>query len=110
MRVPIPRAPDILTPWRAQILATLAEAGIAADVGPKRPASTTNLEGRFVRIMCLGGAWDARVEAYLAKRRPVELHRPGHPVLLVSVITVPFGQGADSPTCSQRRPSTVHSS
>lgn len=60
MRVPIPRAPDILTPWRAQILAALAEAGIAADVGPKRPASTTNLEGRFVRIMCLGGAWDAR--------------------------------------------------
>ena len=64
MRVPIPLAPDLLSLWRARILADLAEAGIVADVGPKRPADTANLGGRFVRIMCLGGPWRARALWY----------------------------------------------
>lgn len=59
-RMPIPRAPDILSPWRAAILAALTAAGVAADVGTKRPADIENLTGRFVRIMCLGGPWRAR--------------------------------------------------
>jgi len=60
VRVPIPLAPDLLTLWRERILADLDEAGIVADVGPKRPADVANLAGRFVRIMCLGGPWRAR--------------------------------------------------
>ncbi len=62
--VPVPLAPDILTPWRAKILADLAAAGVTADVGPKRPANVANLTGRFVRIMCLGGPWRARALWY----------------------------------------------
>ena len=64
MRVPIPRAPDVLTPWRSRILQDLATEGITAEVGPKRPAKVTNYEGRFVRIMCLGGPWRARALWY----------------------------------------------
>lgn len=64
MRLPIPTAPDLLVPWRERILADLAAAGISAAVGPKRPASTTNLDGLFVRIMCLGGPWRARALWY----------------------------------------------
>ena len=64
MRIPIPLAPDLLTPWRARIIADLADAGIVADVGPKRPADVANLAGHFVRIMCLGGPWRARALWY----------------------------------------------
>lgn len=60
MRMPIPLAPDLLTPWRARILTDLATEGLVADVGPKRPANVTNLQGSFVRIMCLGGQWRNR--------------------------------------------------
>lgn len=56
---PIPTPPDILSVWRAQLLAALAELGWKVDVGPKRPADTVNLHGEFVRVMCLGGPWDA---------------------------------------------------
>lgn len=55
MRIPVP--PEILTPWRTKILASLAAYGIAADVGPKRPADVVNMGRPFVRIMCLGGPW-----------------------------------------------------
>jgi hypothetical protein len=64
MRIPIPRAPDLLALWRTRILDDLAEEGIAADVGPKRPASVAGLQGRFVRIMCLGGPWRRRALWY----------------------------------------------
>lgn len=55
MRLPVP--PDILSPWRVKILASLAAHGLAADVGPKRPADVVGLSRPFVRIMCLGGPW-----------------------------------------------------
>lgn len=54
----IPKPPDILSPWRTRILESLAAHGLAADVGPKRPADVVNLSKPFVRIMCLGGPWD----------------------------------------------------
>ena len=60
MRTPIPTTPDILSPWRAALLAAFAEADLTVAVGPKRPADTVNLDGRFVRIMCLGGRWSHR--------------------------------------------------
>lgn len=64
MRVPVPLAPDILTPWRTKLLADLDAEGITATVGPKRPADLANYEGNFVRIMCLGGPWRARALWY----------------------------------------------
>lgn len=60
MRFPAPTPPDLLAPWRTRILAALEAVGIQASVGPRRPASTVNLEGNFVRIMCLGGPWRAK--------------------------------------------------
>lgn len=60
MYAPLLPAPNILTLWRRELNAALDAAGIDAAVGPKRPADTTNLQGNFVRIMCLGGPWRYR--------------------------------------------------
>lgn len=60
MYAPLLPAPDILSVWRRELLAALQVAGIDASVGPKRPAETQNLQGLFVRIMCLGGPWRYR--------------------------------------------------
>lgn len=64
MRVPLPLAPDLLTPWRQRIQQDLEQAGISTSVGPKRPSEVENREGCFVRIMCLGGPWRARALWY----------------------------------------------
>ena len=60
MRAPIALTPDLLGHWRTKLLAALAEAEVVADVGPKRPHDVTNLDRRFVRIMCAGGPWRFR--------------------------------------------------
>lgn len=60
MRSPLPPSPDILGIWRAQLLPALADAGIDAAVGVKRPSADVNKSGLFVRIMCLGGPWRYR--------------------------------------------------
>lgn len=64
MRTPLPETPDILTPWRAALLAEFATRGMDVAVGPKRPADTVNLDGLYVRIMCLGGPWRYRALWY----------------------------------------------
>ncbi len=60
MRSPLPPSPDLLGIWRQRLLAALADAGLDATVGSKRPSSETNRNGLFVRIMCLGGTWRYR--------------------------------------------------
>jgi len=64
MRTPLPTTPDILTVWRQQLLSSFDAVGLDVEVGPKRPASTQNLDGNFVRIICLGGPWRYRTLWY----------------------------------------------
>lgn len=49
----IPTSPDLLTPWRSDILSVLP----GVDVGVKRPADVENLNRPFVRLVQLGGPW-----------------------------------------------------